>query len=927
MKAGLLFMINKNFNNRFTAMILVMVSLVLLASVARAQAFPFTQRKKWDGPYDVRMISAPNLEAVYLNDSKAASGILQADSIISNATIRMTGNLMEINNRYKGGSPFVQIDIPQQALMCKNPEAACMLGLTGTPKLPTCPMKYNSPTYITKYVSMAYPDYDTDMSTFSSSMAQLDIPSCATIEAAYLYWAGDFAGSNPAITLQTPTKSYSGTGNVFNTTKGAGAAYRTVKFKRPGGTYQNVTAITTYEGPESYVCVGDVTTMLQGTGGGQFWAANISSYPNEGNGGSTSGWTLFVVFKSPLSPPRLISLWDGFKNITVNNTETFTLTGLQAPSTVGAFQSYVGFAALDGENLATQLAGADTPETLGFTTNNGGSANINPFCDGSQPKYHLWSKKGYPAQSDMSDNLDADGCKSPVFDGTWATACDGVSSSHITTYDQTKNTNGNELTRLPTNVNTLGYDAHFFKLPNGAVGANATQATLTVSAGPQGSTLPFMAFVAIERLQPKLEMTKASDVDATGTNTVITYTLKVKNKGNDVSLGGDIIRDTLDLATTYITGSLITTPASSANMVSGFPSTLGDGRQVLNFNVSKKINAGDSISIVFKVRVKDYASNINLWDVQCKRTITNTAWIAYNTLSSGILISKSNGNDCGIGSETRVLIQDPLFAGASTTKKLGPFNACPYITESVLDHVRAEIKTAGVPAADILLYDIRNSKYDRVQPADTFGAALNVSFFAIKDNNTTGNCQDIYEVQYKTCTLPLDMLSFTGQWTPGGARLNWVVAKVGEGDYFIVERSGNGHQFFPVGRVNTKGSNNYSFIDAELGSGATYYRLVYVAANGNKKYTNTITLENNGNTDLSIYPNPFAGTANLIVQNDAELPYDLRIVDLTGKVVHSSTGHFANETIVIGKELTAGTYLVEIVFESYKLNSRFVKMN
>jgi uncharacterized repeat protein (TIGR01451 family) len=895
--------------------ILIAAYILLISSKAHAQ-FPFIQRKTWDGPFDIKMIAAPNLDPVFINASQAGSSKLLADSLIRSSIMQRTGDLFEINNRYKGGSPFTKYDVPRSAFLCPNPNTACYSGLLTAAPNSTCALpviKYNGPDYVTDmFVSMSYADYDNDLTTYSSSMAQLDISACSEIEAAYLYWTGMFQGSNPSITLMDgPLNSYSGSGNVFNTSTTSGN--NQIKFKIPGSTtYQTVTATAanTRNSASRYLCVADVTTIVQGTGGGQFWAANLQSYPNEGDGGSTSGWVLVVVFRSPLSPPRLISLWDGLESIDVNTSTAFTLTGLQAPATSN-FKSYVGFAALDGENLATQLDG-DAPEGLGFQTNAGGALyNINPYAT-DQPPYKLYNKKGYPALCDGSDNID--GCKKPLYDANWCSVYDGVSSSHISSYNEVTNKNGNEIVRLPSNINTLGFDAHHMKLPDGAVAPGATQATLTVKAGPQGGTTPFMAYVAIERLQPKLIMTKVADKNSTNTGTTITYTLRIKNVGNTASLGNDKVYDTLDVATNYAgpltskryVNGVVTSPAPGVTLIS----SLNDN---LEFNLLNPIQRNDSIDITFTVNVVTYASNPSLFDSpQCKRTITNTAYVKYNTATSGILISKSNSNDCGIGTETRVLLTG---LPSPTPTVLGPFNACPYSTDPVIPHVNTALQGAGISSSILDQFDIRTSTNVRVKTTDIFSTNPTMSYFAYRDFASGGNCQQVYEIKYTSCPLPITLITFTGWENNNVNTLSWTTGSEKNNDYFVVEKSTNGVDFVSIGIIQGHGNSsvvqNYLLDDVEPANGINYYRLKQYDFDGAFNYSPIISVSHTM-TEIGIFPNPNSGSFTINIL-DKEQAYKLDITDVLGRTIYSLSGKAQQIEV---NDIAKGSYFVRFNFEN-----------
>lgn len=829
------FNLSRMYRNLLT---LLFCSLSFFQTYLFAQNFPFQQRKTWDGPFDIQMVSSPNLQPVFINALEAekggtTKGYLLADSLISDAIMQRTGNLFSINNDYKDGSDnsvFEKYDVPLSALLCKgNPnEDACFLGLDPTSNSGSCPapnVRYNSSSLkkTDTYVAMSYADYDQDLSTFSSSMAKLDISTCSEIESAYLYWSGNFTTSNKPIELVSGVlNSFNGDGTkVFDVSNQLGT-YDQVKFKVPGGNYQNVSAITRYSDTKNYVCVADVTNQLQGlTGGGEFWVGNIKSYPLENDGGSTSGWTLVVVFKSPLSPPRLISLWDGFKNIGANDTETFTLTGLQTPAT-NNFKSYVGFAALDGENLATQLKSGDEPEGLGFKTNNGASFSINPFASDQAP-YKLYTKDGFPALCSKSKNTESN-CRVPLFDENWCSVYDGISSSHITTYDESTDKNGNEIERLPKNINTLGYDAHHMKLPDGAVASNATQASLSVSAGPQGSTMPFMAYLAIEKLQPKLVLTKTANKNSSSLNDQITYNFVLKNEGNAASLGNDHLYDTLDLATRYMASSL---SASRADV--SLVSSVGEKIDVL---IGNPIAAGDSVLISFDVKVISYSLNPSLFSSpMCKRTIENTAYMAYKTPDVGILFTKSNSNDCGIGSETRVLLIDAQLQN-TTEVEVGTFDACDLEGEYIRLLLEEKLLEKGYPLALIASLDFRDGEYNRVRPNDKMPEVkASLEYFAINENAIGSSCQETYRFVFECASCTVNIISADSVGICSGELLDYQIIADSSQATFLWSRKDLAH-ITPSPLVNQLSSSiNETLINNSLSTLTTYYDILPVLEN------------------------------------------------------------------------------------------------
>lgn len=729
-----------------------------------ATGFPFKQRTVLNGPFDIHMIAAPNLQPVYLDPTEAISSRLLADSLITQNTLHRTGNLMEINNRYKGGSPFVQKNIPLPAVLCTDDPntGGCILGYNPDTPDGGCPVKYNGSTTVSKYVSMTYADYDTDPTTFSSSMALLNTGACgAQIERAYLYWTGDFKGSvNQPITLVSgPLNSFTGDGStVFDVSLTSG--HNSVLFKVPGGSYEKVTAtagnthnMTVVGQIRKYMCVADVTDMVQGITGGQFWVGNIQSYPNEVDGGSTSGWTLVFVYQSPLSAPRMISIWDGFENITQNNSRDFNLTGLTTPPSSN-FNSYMGFAALDGENLATQLGSSTTREGLGVQTfPNGSYVEVNPFAT-DQPTYKLYDDDGFPAKCNKDPN--ESGCGAPLYDANWCSVFDGVSSSHITSYSLTNGKNGNEITRLPSNKNTLGYDSHHMKLPDGTVQPGDVSATLTVRAGPQGATMPFLAYVAIESVEPKLDLSKIADTTAVTKSTPFSYILTVKNEGTAASFGNDTITDNLPVEVDY-NGSIEATKYVNGVASAASASLVSNVNDNLIINIVDPIGVNDSVVVKLNVKVIDDSLQL-----ACKREIENTAFLIY-TGSAGNITVQSNSSGCSTGANATVAIF-PRVGGELF--QVSAVDACDFEGGDVIAQIQEDLLEYDPTLATAMgLIEIKDDKLDPVVPGTVF-PELNgeLVYHAV----LPGNCDKVYKFTY-ICSPEIIIPNLI---TPGSDRLN-----------------------------------------------------------------------------------------------------------------------------------------------------------
>ena len=190
--------------------------------------------------------------------------------------------------------------------------------------------------------NMQYIDIDGDPTTFSSSSANLTIPTattdCYRIAYAALYWGGLYSQANI-------------NDNTVNR-----ANFNQVKLRLPGSaTYTNITGTVIYDAyptilslnQTGYVSVADVTTLLQGltNANGTYTVADLIAGNREGSSG---GWTLFVVYEDPLATAKNITAFDGFSAVRDTQTLNIPISGFTTIP-VGPVRSKIAFAALEGD--------------------------------------------------------------------------------------------------------------------------------------------------------------------------------------------------------------------------------------------------------------------------------------------------------------------------------------------------------------------------------------------------------------------------------------------------------------------------------------------------------------------------------------------------------------------------------------------------
>jgi hypothetical protein len=187
-----------------------------------------------------------------------------------------------------------------------------------------------------------------------------------------------------------------------------------------------------------------------------------------------------------------------------------------------------------------------------------------------------------------------------------------------------------------------------------------------------------------------------------------------------------------------------------------------------------------------------------------------------------------------------------------------------------------------------------------VQPwtnLETFGSPFRKPFY-IRMNVST------------LATLPVKLVSFSGNNTPAGNILQWTVAEQESIRVYEVEKSTNGSDFIKIGAVqaNNRPSFTYSFTDADVVSGSSFYRLKIIEDN-KSSYSKTILIRLAASSTVSISPNPASQVVTLRSRNLQLLNTEASILNLQGMQVKQLSINQLPFSIDI-RDLSAGAYLI-----------------
>lgn len=202
--------------------------------------------------------------------------------------------------------------------------------LTCPTSVPTCTP--NGPGNNNSF-NMIYVDVDSDLLTFNSSSAVIDLPAGAEVLFAGLYWGADTsAGTNgtaaPSPLLRT---------EVLLDTPAAGG-YLLVVGSQVG-----------IQGTRYHVFF-DATNLVRAAGNGTYTIANLQA----GTGADRyGGWSLVIAYRLADAPLRNLTVFDGYATVSsANNNISFDVSGFLTPPS-GPVRTRLGTVVYEGDRQST----------------------------------------------------------------------------------------------------------------------------------------------------------------------------------------------------------------------------------------------------------------------------------------------------------------------------------------------------------------------------------------------------------------------------------------------------------------------------------------------------------------------------------------------------------------------------------------------
>lgn len=187
---------------------------------------------------------------------------------------------------------------------------------------------------------------------------------------------------------------------------------------------------------------------------------------------------------------------------------------------------------------------------------------------------------------------------------------------------------------------------------------------------------------------------------------------------------------------------------------------------------------------------------------------------------------------------------------------------------------------------------------------------------------------------YVDVTVPVELLSFTGEVLPEGNNLQWATASEINTDHFTLEHSTDAVTYQAITTVAAAGnstlSNTYAYLDKNAVIGLNYYRLSQTDLDGITHYVGNITLLRGEAATNSITVSPIPAVNDIVVNFTANAAGNtvVSIYDITGRAIETQEVEANIGTNVMNinvQHFAAGTYFIAVNNAGTVSTVKFVK--
>lgn len=177
--------------------------------------------------------------------------------------------------------------------------------------------------------------------------------------------------------------------------------------------------------------------------------------------------------------------------------------------------------------------------------------------------------------------------------------------------------------------------------------------------------------------------------------------------------------------------------------------------------------------------------------------------------------------------------------------------------------------------------------------------------------------------------LPLQWLHIAAALKVNHVQVHWKTSNEYNVAGFVVEKRVNNiwsaiSPLLPAN--NTNGPNDYAYSDEQPITGTVYYRVLQKDLDGKSSYSSTVSVKNNTNAGLTVFPNPAQDYLDIRTNYPGTLIKAVRLADMSGAIVHSIEGDHKTACKISVQQLTKGAYIIQVVLTNGQIiQKKFIK--
>jgi hypothetical protein len=202
------------------------------------------------------------------------------------------------------------------------------------------------------------------------------------------------------------------------------------------------------------------------------------------------------------------------------------------------------------------------------------------------------------------------------------------------------------------------------------------------------------------------------------------------------------------------------------------------------------------------------------------------------------------------------------------------------------------------------------------------------------DGVSGSNCQ--YQISATNSVgLAAYIKYFTAEKLAGSNLIKWASLQEFNNDYYEVERSINGKDFIPVGRIKgeleSSSEKSYRLEDDNPLPGKSFYRLKQVDIDGNIRYHRIVSVNRSDMPYVDLnFENPVSTNLVLNVQTNQFGKLNIRVISMQGQLMFSETMKCMKGENYFYRNfstLPQGKYIIEATNEKMRVTKMLIKTN